>query len=369
MISLRQALEGADSLAQQKRKLLGYYLSAIEICSKHAVEIPQECKAASMEAENLQDAQRTAAQLKALHDALVADSSSESLDGSLAKFENFVSGYSDNLRCAIAGANQDVRLALELLHDATQAMESSNLKVNSDITDFTSRIQETIETNDLGRIRAALSDQVLRMKDWVTSLRAQAAEQLAPLQAQLRTFEERLENAEHQASTDPLTKLWNRREGERLVQERTAGQRPFSLLVIDLNRFKFINDEYGHQCGDHVLQFVSTKLTQSVRPTDSVCRWGGDEFVVLMDCGGECVRQRAAQLADQIEGHFLFESQGRICAVPVSASVGVATYKPGDTFEEVFHRADLEMYEQKKKRAAVFPPGFDPNRASVYTKS
>ena len=265
MISLRQALEGADSLAQQKRKLIGYYLSAIEICSKHAVEIPKGDKVANAEVESVQDAQRTTAQLKALHDALVADSSSESLDGSLAKFESFVSGYSHNLRSAIAGANQDVRLALELLHEATQAMESSNLRVDTDLTDFTSRIQETIETNDLSRIRAVLTDQVLHMRDWVASLRTQTAEQLGPLQAQLRTFEERLENAEHQASTDPLTKLWNRRHGERLVQQRTAEQRPFSLLVIDLNRFKFINDEYGHQCGDHVLQFVSTKLT-SVRP-------------------------------------------------------------------------------------------------------
>jgi diguanylate cyclase (GGDEF)-like protein len=372
MISLRSALEGADRLGQQKSELVRYYTSAIEIFSRHAIEVPADTpsanSAANRNASKSQEAQQAAAQLKALHDALLKDDSSESLDTSLAAFENCVRGYSDGLRSALAGAKQDVRLVLELLRDATRAMESSNHRVGSDLSDFTSRIQETIDTNDLTRIREALSAQVLSMKGWISSLRTDTDEQLSPLQAQLRVFEERLQNAEYQASTDPLTKLWNRREGERLVQMRIVKQCPCSLLVIDLNRFKFINDEYGHQCGDRVLQFVAAKLSECVRPTDSVCRWGGDEFVVLLDCGLDIARRRATQLGEQIEGHFLFESQGRITAVPVSASIGVATYEHGDSFDDVFQRADAEMYRRKRDQADVYAAEIDPNRASVYTR-
>ena len=206
------------------------------------------------------------------------------------------------------------------------------------------------------------------MKEWVASLHAETAAQLDPLQLQLRVFEERLHHAEHLAASDPLTKLWNRREGERLAGVRIGKQCPFSLLVIDLNRFKFINDEYGHQCGDRVLEFVAARLSESIRPTDSVCRWGGDEFVVLLDCGLDIARRRAVQLGEQIEGHFLFEAQGRITAVPVSAAIGVAAYQPGDTYEDVFHRADVEMYRRKRSEAAIAAAELDPKKASVYAK-
>jgi GGDEF domain-containing protein len=127
---------------------------------------------------------------------------------------------------------------LELLREATQAMESSHRRIASEVTDFASRLQETLEGDDLDQIRAVLSAQAHQMKEWLASLHTETAAQLHPLQLRLRAFEERLQNAEHVAAIDPLTKLWNRREGERLVGMRLGKQCPFSLVVIDLNRFK-----------------------------------------------------------------------------------------------------------------------------------
>jgi len=375
MISLRNELDNADRLDRQRRELTRYYLSAIEICAKHAVDVPadtppSEAGPTGATASQLKprEALQAAARLKALYNALIQDDSPEALARGLAEFEKCMHGYSDALRGALAGANQDVRLVLELLREATQAMESSHHRVGSEVTDFAARLQETLDTNDLGHIRTILTTQVHQMKAWVAALQAETAAQLAPLQLRLRVFEERLHNAEHLAATDPLTKLWNRREGERLVGLRIGKQCPFSLLVIDLNRFKFINDEYGHQCGDRVLEFVAARLSESVRPTDNVCRWGGDEFVVLLDCGLDIARRRAVQLGEQIEGHFLFEVNGRITAVPVSAAIGVAAYEPGDTFDDVFRRADSEMYRRKKSQTDVSAAELDPKKASVYAK-
>ncbi|MGA7409864.1 MAG: diguanylate cyclase [Bryobacteraceae bacterium] len=375
MISLRSELESADRLDRQKRELIRYYLSAIEICAKHAVEVPTDTSPSNTEAAAVRsnqlkpnEAQQATAHLKALYNALLQDDSPDALARSLVGFENCMNDYSDTLRGALAGANQDVRLVLELLREAVKTMESSHNRVGSEVTDFASRLQETIDNNDLGRIRTVLAAQVHQMNEWVASLHASSAAQLNPLQLQLRAFEERLHDAERLAATDPLTKLWNRREGERLVGMRIGKQCPFSLLVIDLNHFKFINDEYGHQCGDRVLEFVASRLSESIRPTDAVCRWGGDEFVVLLDCGLEIARRRAVQLGEQIEGHFLFEAYGRITAVPVSAAIGVAAYQPGDAFDDVFHRADVEMYRCKKSQASVATSEQDPKRASVYAK-
>jgi diguanylate cyclase (GGDEF)-like protein len=374
MISLRTELESADRLDRQKRELTYYYLSAIEICAKHAIEVPTEppakAEATGARASQLkpQEALQAAVQLKALYNALLQDDSPDALASSLVDFENCIRGHSAALRASLAGANQDVRLVLELLREATQAMESSHDRVGSEVIGFAARLQETIDANDLGRIRTVLAEQVQQMKEWVSSLHAQAAAQLDPLQLQLRVFEERLQDAEHLAATDPLTKLYNRREGERLVGIRIGKQCPFSLLVIDLNRFKFINDEYGHQCGDRVLAFVAARLSESIRPTDTVCRWGGDEFVILLDCALDIARRRAVQLGEQIEGHFLFEAHGRITAIPVSAAIGVAAYQTGETFEDVFNRADVEMYRHKQGQATAPAAEPDPKKASIYAK-
>ena len=125
-------------------------------------------------------------------------------------------------------------------------------------------------------------------------------------------FEGEHQDAQHLAATDPLTQLWNRREGERLVGVRIGGQSPFSLLVIDLNRFKLINDEYGHQCGDRVLEFVAARLSESIRPTDTVCRWGGDEFVVLLDCGSTSPDAVPCSSANKSKAIFCLKPEGRL---------------------------------------------------------
>lgn len=341
---------------------------------EHAVEVPTGTNPAKTEATGARasqlkppEARQAAVQLKALYNTLLQDDSPDALASSLVDFESCIRRHSDALRASLAGANQGVRLVLEWLREATQAMESSHDRVGSEVTAFASRLQETIDANDLGHIRTVLAEQVQQMKEWVSSLHAQAAAELDPLQLQLRVFEERLRDAEHLAATDPLTKLYNRREGERLVGIRIGKQCPFSLLV-DLNHFKFINDEYGHQCGDRVLAFVAARLSESIRPTDTVCRWGGDEFVILLDCGLDIARRRAVQLGEQIEGHSLFEAHGRITAIPVSAAIGVAAYQTGETFEDVFQRADVEMYRRKKGQATAPAAEPDPKQASIYAK-
>ena len=139
MISLRTELESADRLDRQKRELIRYYLSAIEICAKHAIEVPTDAgpsttQPAGVRASQLKphEAQQAATQLKALYNALLRDDSPDALARSLVDFENCMHGYSDALRGALAGANQDVRLVLELLRETTHAMESSHHRVGSE---------------------------------------------------------------------------------------------------------------------------------------------------------------------------------------------------------------------------------------------
>jgi diguanylate cyclase (GGDEF)-like protein len=172
---------------------------------------------------------------------------------------------------------------------------------------------------------------------------------LKPIEQELKVFEDRLRNAERMASTDSLTDLFNRREGEKRAEERIRAGRIFCLLVLDLNHFKWINDRYGHNCGDQVLKLVARKLEEQIRPSDTVCRWGGDEFLIIMECDLGVAMNRSRQIGEKLCGRYAVTISGRRSEVEVSACLGVAAHNPGETIEQVFERADAMLYQIKDK--------------------
>ncbi|MGC8966847.1 MAG: GGDEF domain-containing protein [Thermus sp.] len=141
-----------------------------------------------------------------------------------------------------------------------------------------------------------------------------------------------------QALTDPLTGLPNRRALEMALEREAArverGARPFSLVLLDLDDFKRINDEKGHKEGDRVLQEVARYLKTHVRKGDLAGRWGGEEFALLLP---ETDPLRAERLAERI--------REALASTGIAASFGVAGYR-GD-LEDLFRRADRALYKAK----------------------
>ncbi len=179
-------------------------------------------------------------------------------------------------------------------------------------------------------------------------------ERLARENAQLRREIARLEVYRAMAYRDPLTGLWNRRYFEDRLQEelsrsRRAGpQRPFSLMAIDLDDFKRVNDVHGHAGGDAVLKEVGEFLIAHLRNHDIACRTGGDEFSIILpdlsvaDCGSLVERLQIARRATNLEA-----------AIPVSLSVGTASWpEAGDSMDELLARADQAMYAAKRVHKA-----------------
>ncbi|MAW99653.1 MAG: hypothetical protein CMN72_08395 [Sphingomonas sp.] len=170
-------------------------------------------------------------------------------------------------------------------------------------------------------------------------------------------------NAEldRQARTDALTGLLNRRSMmDRLSEEHARATRsgpPFSLALVDIDRFKAINDRYGHHVGDMVLREVAARLTGAVRSVDIVARLGGEEFVVLLpECGREDAVLHAERLRDVIADPQV-DVDG--ACVPVTVSIGVADWVALESPSATLQRADKAMYQAKQSgRNAVFaaPP-------------
>jgi len=165
---------------------------------------------------------------------------------------------------------------------------------------------------------------------------------------------------EELATRDSLTGLPNRAWINNRVDDMLAGRGQAGMVTIffiDLNRFKEINDSMGHATGDLLLQQVSERLRQCMRPGDVVARLGGDEFVVAASCAGpEAAAAIAQRLFDQLKAPFYADGL-EMC---VGASIGIALASPGVTAQQLFQSADTAMYKAKASGAGGFA-FFDPS--------
>ncbi len=173
--------------------------------------------------------------------------------------------------------------------------------------------------------------------------------------AVLRKEIARLQAYRAMAYRDPLTGLWNRRYFEERLKEeisrsqRAGSSRKFSVLVVDINDFKEINDTHGHQMGDRLLKWVGVFLTDHLRTHDVPCRTGGDEFTVLLpDLSSEDCGRITARLRDQLQA----ANAGR--DIPVALSLGTASWpEEGAAAEALIAAADEAMYVDKRRQKAA----------------
>ena len=216
---------------------------------------------------------------------------------------------------------------------------------------FVQLVQKNVELQDKTQELAELSQdlRVKRLQDLKESNLALQVEIIERRQAERRASE--------LATRDELTGLFNRRS----LLERTddaivrAARRKESLAVLflDLDKFKAVNDTFGHDVGDDLLRQVATRITASVRESDIVARIGGDEFIVLLE--GLASDEDAARLAEKI-----VSTNGQVCnigphRITISVSIGISMYpQDGSTAQELLKEADLAMYSAKQENAGSF---------------
>ncbi len=165
------------------------------------------------------------------------------------------------------------------------------------------------------------------------------------------TFERmrrRLGQMTEQAYRDNLTGAFTRGYGETLMAkelERSASHpKTVSLLILDIDHFKKFNDTYGHQMGDYVLTQLVSVLKLNLRSTDTLIRWGGEEFCVLLP---RTVEEEAFVMAERIRMRVASHSFSGVASVHVS--MGLASSQEGDTVQALFKRADQMLYEAKRQ--------------------
>jgi diguanylate cyclase (GGDEF)-like protein len=165
------------------------------------------------------------------------------------------------------------------------------------------------------------------------------------LAAQLRTA---LQKVELDAATDALTGQWNRRALDDILRQqvelRASSDKPFSVLMLDIDFFKNINDEFGHMVGDDVLRAFAQRLREFLRSRDFCARFGGEEFVVVLP---ETSMVTALEVAERIRKGVAQFPLLNTPRVQVTVSIGVATMAEGQSISEMLAKADAAVYLAK----------------------
>lgn len=176
------------------------------------------------------------------------------------------------------------------------------------------------------------------------------SDELERARSRINELSDEFQHALTELTIDPLTKVTNRKGlNDDLAKAIEAGQNkqlPMVLMMIDADRFKQLNDTYGHLAGDKVLYFLAQSIKSIIRSGDSVYRYGGEEFVVVLN---RCDRNQAYAVADKIRSkiehsHLIYSGK----TIHMTVSIGVTLHQQGDTFEEIVSRADTALYQAKE---------------------
>jgi diguanylate cyclase (GGDEF)-like protein len=239
----------------------------------------------------------------------------------------------------------EVRELMMVLARMAEAVGERDYKYNRQFSDFQSRLHAIADLEDLTKIRGSLLQSALELKTCVDKMAQDSQESVTQLQSELSRYQRRLHESERLASMDPLTGLDNRRKVE--LEARAAAGRKFCIVMFDLNDFKQINDQMGHLAGDQILKQFATEQRSAIRAGDIVGRWGGDEFLAIVDCDLAQANAQLARIREWVLGEYSIATRGGARKVSIEAAIGVAESQAGESVLQALERADAAMYRDK----------------------
>jgi diguanylate cyclase (GGDEF)-like protein len=244
----------------------------------------------------------------------------------------------------------EVRELLIVMARTAESVGERDNKYANQFSTFTTQLRAIANLDDLTQIRESLVKGAAELKVSVDQMAQDSQKLVAQLQAEVSTYEGKLKVAEDLALRDSLTGLSNRRNVEERITWRMDRQQTFCVAVLDLNRLKFVNDTYGHLAGDHLLQQFAKELRSGCRSTDVVGRWGGDEFILVLDGASSAVEPQIERLRKWVFGEYSVKPgpDAKEVKISVDASIGLAQWNPGETLDQVIERADAVMYKEKQ---------------------
>ncbi|MDW8353339.1 MAG: GGDEF domain-containing protein [Bryobacterales bacterium] len=338
MISLKKTLDELEQADLRFRTCLHCYVAALQSIDRHAVPSREDLLGEYRDV------------LRRLRRRLLEQPDIETIQQSAISLDAALEDYCRKSSAVWRDREAEIKKILALVAEAADTLGTRAEACSADLRNAARQLEEAARLDDLPAIRRKLADGIRQIKRCAEEMQREHQASAAQLRQELKAFRERLAQAEVLAVTDPLTGLANRRAAEKRIEENIRVGQRFCLVLFDLDDFKSINDHYGHQAGDLVLKFFGQRLAEQFRPEDLVCRWGGDEFLVVFSSTQEDAQARLQGVQARAAGCYAFKLAGREVVIQVRATAGIAEHIPGESIEELFARADAFLYERKVAR-------------------
>ncbi|MDY6880174.1 MAG: GGDEF domain-containing protein [Thermodesulfobacteriota bacterium] len=293
-------------------------------------------------------------EMQALTDVFVPEEKTKTLKSSFDKHKKTISRQIAKQKKYLQDREKELKDIIDLLTKAVASLNVDNLEFSRKLLKQSEELDKITMLDDIKKIKNSLKLQIDSFRETIKEKQSYDNRKIEVLSTQVTSLEAELEKAKEQSLKDGLTKVYNRQAYDSylrdLVEENSVTHSPFSMLILDIDDFKEINDTFGHQIGDRVLLATVNKCKEIIRKQDFLARYGGDEFVIILP--GASLRnalKKAKQICKAISSsrYTLNELQdGRTFSTTVS--IGLATYTKGDTVTSASERADQALYVAKK---------------------
>jgi len=245
----------------------------------------------------------------------------------------------------------EVKEVIMILARTAELTGERDQRYSSRFEEFTGRLEAMADLQDLVLIRDSLVKSATDLRACAAAMTEESQKSLARLREDVKGYQARLDDAERLAGQDPLTGLDNRRRVESSIEYRMGQKKVFSVLLLDLNGFKQLNDTFGHLAADELLKQFSAELKSLFSASDLVGRWGGDELVVVLDTGLQDAAAHIERISHWAFGEYTIRVGNTGRKVEVSAAIGAAEWQAGDSLRTLLDRADAAMYRDKRAAA------------------
>jgi diguanylate cyclase (GGDEF)-like protein len=241
----------------------------------------------------------------------------------------------------------EVKELLLVIARTAESVGARDQRCAGQMNQVTARLQQIATLDDLTEIRASIESSAAELKSSIERMTAEGKAAVEELRKQVNDYQTKLEEAEELASRDALTGLRSRLCVENQMEARIAAGAAFCLAMVDIDGFKKVNDEHGHLTGDELLKQFAGELRSACRATDLIGRWGGDEFVILLDCRLPEAGAQIDRLRKWVCGDYTVRSKAGALKLRLDASIGLAEHLPQESMKALVARADAAMYDQK----------------------
>lgn len=282
-----------------------------------------------------------------LEEKLAMDYSAEMLETSQTAIQEQLQVWGARTASHYRQKTAEVKELLIVMARTAESVGERDQRCAGQISEVTTRLQTIASLEDLTQIRSSIERSAADLKTSLDRMAAEGKQAIAQLRAEVSSYQTKLEEAEELASGDALTGLRNRIWVEAQIEVRIRMGHPLSVAIVDIDEFKRVNDEHGHLVGDDLLRQFAEELRSASRSKDVIGRWGGDEFILLLDGNLADAEAQIERLRVWVCGSYTVQSRSGPIKLRVEASIGLSAHEPGESMKDLLAHADAEMYAHK----------------------